>query len=132
MVVYAGFRLHLVKGGVLTLLLGFVMDCITGATSGFYALIYLTLFSFSFLIAPRIYAESAGFVAAMTLFCGLLEGLLIITFNYLIYGTHLLYDTLRIFIPQLIVVGVISPVLFKIFDKFGPIYGGYAGSAKRA
>jgi hypothetical protein len=130
-VIYAGFRFDIIKGAVLTVVMGFIMDCITGAISGFYTLIYFFLFSFSFLVSPRVYAESSGIIALMTFFSGLLEGLLIIILNYLIYGTHMFYDTFRFFIPQLIVVSAISPFLFKFFDKFGFFYGGYARSARR-
>ncbi len=130
-VIYAGFRLDILKGGALALMLGFILDCITGAISGFYTLIYFFIFSLSFLISPRIYAESPGFIVFSTLVCGVLEGLLIVAFNYLIYGTHLFYDTWRFFLPQLIVVSAISPFLFKFFDGLGIDYGGYARSAKR-
>jgi cell shape-determining protein MreD len=131
-VIYAGFRLDIIKGIVLTLILGFIMDCISGAISGFYTSIYFFLFSLSFLISPRIYAESPVSIAFTTLICGLLEGLLIVVLNYLLYGVNLLYDTFCFFFPQLIVVSAISPVLFKFFDRFGIFYGGYARSAKRA
>ena len=46
-VIYAGFRLGMIRGGVLTLMLGFIMDCITGVPSGFYILIYFAIFSLS-------------------------------------------------------------------------------------
>jgi hypothetical protein len=131
-VIYAGFRLDIIKGTVLTLILGFMMDCISGAISGFYTSIYFFLFSLTFLISPRIYAESSGSIIFTTLFCGLLEGLLIVAFNYLIYGMHLFYDTFHYFFPQLIVVSAISPLLFKFLDRFGIFYGGYSRSAKRA
>ena len=130
-VIYAAFRFDIMKGTLLTVILGFIIDCITGAISGFYTFIYFFLFSLAFLIAPRIYAESSGFIALMTFFSGLLEGLLIVIFNYLIYGTHMFYDSLRFFLPQLIVVSAISPFLFTFFDKTGIFYGGYARSARR-
>jgi hypothetical protein len=130
-VVYAGFRMELVKGGGLTLMLGFFLDCITGTISGFYTLIYFFLFSLSFLISPRIYAESPGVIAFATFICGLLEGLLVIIFNYLLYGTNLYYDIIHSFFPQLLVVSALSPVFFKILDKFGITYGGYAWPVKR-
>jgi rod shape-determining protein MreD len=130
-VIYAGFRLRLIKGSLLALLLGFIMDCITGAISGFYTLIYFSLFSIAFVVSPRIYAEGPGFIVFTTFVCGLLEGLLIVVFNYFIYGTHLFQDTFRFFFPQLIVISAVSPVFFKIFDRLGIYYGGYARSVKR-
>jgi rod shape-determining protein MreD len=132
LVVYAGFRLEMMKGGVLALMLGFMMDCITGAISGFYTLIYFLLFSMSFLISPRVYGESPGFVVFMTFAGGILEGILIVVLNYLIYGNHLFYDTFRFFLPQLIVASAVSPFLFKFFDRFGNLYGGNARSPRRA
>jgi len=130
-VVYAGFRMELVRGGALALMLGFLLDCFTGTVTGFYIMIYFILFSLSFMISPRIYAESAGFIVFATFIGGLIEGLLIITVNYLLYRTNIYYDLLWNFFPQLLIVSGISPVFFKIFDKFGMTYGGYAWPVRR-
>lgn len=130
LVVYTGFRLSIVRGSVLVLMLGFMMDCITGAISGFYMLIYFALFSLTFIISPRVYSESSGFIMAVTLACGILEGFLIVAFDYLLYRTDLLSDTLCFFFPQVIILSVISPFLFKFFDRFGMYHGGYARSAQ--
>lgn len=131
MILYAGFRLELIRGVVLALLLGFMLDCISGAFSGFYSLIYFILFSIAYMVAPRVYGESPGFIVMLTMVCGCLEGLLMIIFNLLIYGTHDFYSTYRFFLPQLIVVSIVSPVFFKFFDRFGLYHGGFARSAKR-
>ena len=130
-ILYAGFRLEIIRGVILALLLGFMMDCISGALSGVYSLIYFILFAIAYLIAPRVYGESSGFIILLTAISGLLEGLLMILFNLLIYGTHDFYSTYRFFLPQLIVVSVVSPIFFKFFDRFGLYHGGYARSAKR-
>jgi hypothetical protein len=129
--VYAGFRMDLVKGGGLALVLGFILDCLTGTISGFYTVIYFALFSLAFLISPRIYAESAGFIVLATFVCGLIEGFLIIAANYFLYRTDVHYDLLCYFFPQLLIVSGVSPLFFKIFDKFGSVYGGYAWPVRR-
>ncbi|MDD5168176.1 MAG: hypothetical protein PHN75_05120 [Syntrophales bacterium] len=129
-VVYAGFRLNILRGGILVLILGFIMDCIVGTISGFYTLIYFSLFSMIFLVSPRLYSESSSIVVIMTFISGILEGLLIVAFDYLIYGTHLFFDTFCFFFPQVIVLSFLSHFLFKFFDRFGMYHGGYARSAQ--
>jgi len=43
-VIYAGFRLDLIKGAALAFVFGFVFDCLVGSVTGLFTLIYLLLF----------------------------------------------------------------------------------------
>jgi rod shape-determining protein MreD len=130
-VLYMGFRLHLVRGATMALLLGFILDCITGSITGFFTLVYFALFILGYGISPRLYGESPGFIVVLTLAGGLLEAILVALLNYLVYGIHNIGDTFRLFLPQLVIVGAISPFAFKLLDRFGFYHGGYARPAER-
>ena len=50
-VIYAGFRLDLIRGTILAFILGFVFDCVAGSVLGLFTLIYVIVFLFSFFIS---------------------------------------------------------------------------------
>ncbi|MEA1936085.1 MAG: hypothetical protein U9M96_04605, partial [Thermodesulfobacteriota bacterium] len=57
LVVWAGFHLDVVKGGILSFVLGFFLDCITGSMTGLFMFIYVVIFSLSKIVSLRVYAE---------------------------------------------------------------------------
>lgn len=132
LVIYAGFHLKVIKGFILSFILGFFLDCIVGSISGLFTFIYTFLFFISKLVYPRIYPERKSFIVIFTLICALLEQLLVILFNELIYGVNLFQHILRIFLPQALVISILSPVFFNIFFRLEVLLnGGDARSIKR-
>ncbi|PIP05694.1 MAG: hypothetical protein CO012_02370 [Syntrophobacterales bacterium CG_4_8_14_3_um_filter_49_14] len=132
LVIYAGFHLKVIKGFILSFLLGFFLDCIAGSISGLFTFIYTFLFFISKFVYPRIYPEKKSFIVIFTLICALLEQLLVILFNELIYGVNLFQHILRIFLPQALVISVLSPVFFNIFFRLEVLLnGGDARSIRR-
>ena len=131
LVIYAGLRMEVLRGSFLVLLLGLMMDCITGAGSGFYALVYALIFLVVYLLSLQVYAESTPFLIFLTLCCGLGEGMLLLILNRMIYGTHIFFDLARYFLPQLLLVSALSPFLFKLFHRIGWLHDGYVRSFER-
>lgn len=131
LVIYAGLRMEVIRGSFLVLLLGLMMDCITGAASGFYALVYAAVFLMVYLLSLQVYAESMLFLIFLTFCCGLTEGLLLLILNRIISGTNIFFDLVRYFLPQLLLVSAISPFLFKFFHRIGWLHDGYVRSFER-
>ncbi|MFA6411963.1 MAG: hypothetical protein WCW53_04645 [Syntrophales bacterium] len=129
MVIYGGLRMSVLKGSILSLILGLMMDCITGVSSGFYALIYTAIFLMVYLVSLHVYAKSTPFVALFTLCCGFIEGIWLLVLNQIIYGTNIFSDLVLYFIPQLVIVSLISPFLFKFFHRIGWLHDGYVRSS---
>ena len=117
LVLCAGFNLSWVKGGILSLLIGFLLDCFMGSTSGLFALIYLTMFLLAKFVSPRVYAEKMPFMMAFVGLCSLVEGMLIIVFYRLAFGLDKLPHTWDIFLPQAIIVGVLAPLFFSLMRR---------------
>lgn len=125
LVVYAGFHLKVIKGFILSFLLGFFLDCIAGQISGLFTFIYTFLFFISLLVYHRVYPKRRLlFIMLFTLMCVLLEQLLVILFNELIYGVNLLPHILRTFLPQALVLSIISPAFFNILSRFEVLLNG--------
>lgn len=132
LVIYAGFHLKVIKGFILSFILGFFLDCIVGLIPGLFTFIYTFIFFISKLVYPRIYPERKSFLVIFTLICALLEQLLVILFNELIYGVNLFQHILRIFLPQALVISILSPIFFNIFFRLEVLLnGGDAKSFKR-
>lgn len=117
LVVYAGLHLDVIKGGILAFVLGFFLDCITGSMTGFFILIYVIIFFFSKIVSSRVYPEGIAFIMGFTFICVFSKGIITILIYYFIYNVDLSHNVLRVFLPQALVAGVFSPVLFPIFDR---------------
>jgi len=115
-VIYAGFHLDALRGGLLAFMLGFFLDCLTSAIFGLYTFLYIVIFYFSMMVADKVYAEKPLFIASFTGLCMLLEGLAIVLLYRFLLGADIFYAIPRIFIPQAVVLGLLSPLLFRFFQ----------------
>jgi len=117
-VIYAGFHLDALRGGILSLLLGFFMDCLTSGIFGLYMFLYILVFCLSMIVEGKVYTGKPVLIASFTGFCMLLEGLLIVLLYRFVFGANILYAILKIFIPQAVVLGILSPLIFGLFQRF--------------
>ena len=117
-VIYAGFHLDALRGGILSLMLGFFLDCLTSALFGLYIFMYCFIFYLSMLVAGRIYAGNPALIASFTACCTILEGLVIVLLYRFLFGADIFAALLKIFLPQAIVLGILSPLVFRFFDRF--------------
>jgi len=116
-VIYAGFHLDALRGSVVSLLLGFFLDCLTSTIFGIYMFLYVFIFFLSTIVAEKIYAEKQTLIASFTGFCTLLEGLAIVLLYWFVFGADILYAIPKIFIPQAVVVGILSPLFFGLLKR---------------
>lgn len=124
LVVYAGFYMDITKGGILSFLLGFFLDCITGSASGLYAFVYVMIFLLCRVVSMRVYIGGFIFIMGFTFICAFSEGLAIILIYKFFFGVDMFYDVSRVFLPQALVIGVLSPALFTIFGRFEVLLDG--------
>jgi cell shape-determining protein MreD len=117
LVIYAGFRLDVVKGGVTSFLLGFFLDCIAGSASGFHVFIYVSIFIVSMIASNKISLDKASLIMSFTLMCALLKGVIIACLYPLIYRTDIFVHASKIYIAQTLIVILISPIFFHIFYR---------------
>ena len=117
-VIYAGFHLDALRGGILSLILGFFLDCLTSAIFGLYMFLYILIFYLSMIVEGKVYAGKPVLIASFTGLCTLLEGLVIVLLYRFVFGADILYAILKIFIPQDFVVGILSPLILGLFQRF--------------
>jgi rod shape-determining protein MreD len=117
-VIYAGFHLDALRGGILALVLGFFLDCLTSAIFGLYMFLYCLIFYISMIVARRVYAGNPVLIASFTGICTILEGMVIVLLYRLLFGADILAAIPRIFIPQAIVLALLSPLVFRLFHRF--------------
>jgi len=117
-VVYLGFHLDALRGGLLSLLLGFFLDCLTSAIFGLYMFLYVLIFFISYHVGGKIYAGKPAMIASFTALCTILEGLVIVLFYRFVFGADILDAIPKIFIPQAVVVGCLSPLFFILLQRF--------------
>lgn len=123
-VIYAGFRLDLVKGIVLACMMGFVFDCLSGVTLGLFTLIYLLIYLFAFFISLRIASEKPYLIALFSLICSLLESLTLVLLYSFAFNFNLLNNMLLVFVPQALLISVLSVGFFYAMRKAeGLMYG---------
>lgn len=133
LVVYAGFRMGILNGALLSFALGFFLDCMIGSISGMYAFLYVCIFFASVVVSARVYAEQIGLIMAFTFLCAIFEGLMIVFFYKIIYDINMFHNILPVFLPQALAVGVVSPVFFRLFHLFeGLFHEGNPQQAQRS
>jgi len=115
-VIFSGFHHRLLQGALLSLLLGFFLDCLTSPIFGLHIFLYLLIFFLARIAAERVYGEKPMLVAALTVFCGLLEGLLIVLLYHWLLGANILSSMPRFFIPKAVLTGFLSPFIFAILQ----------------
>jgi rod shape-determining protein MreD len=132
-VMYLGLRLKPITGGILSLLIGYYMDCITGSLSGLHAFTYVGLFFIAKLFFSRMQAGRMTFVALFCFMSILLEGFIVLVFYNILYGFDIWHNMLLVTLPRAVVGGLVSPVLFKIFNVVEIFLGyGNTGPFERA
>ena len=70
------------------------------------------------IVEGKVYTGKPVLIASFTGFCMLLEGLLIVLLYRFVFGANILYAILKIFIPQAVVLGILSPLIFGLFQRF--------------
>jgi rod shape-determining protein MreD len=132
-IVYAGLRIKPLPGGLFSLLVGYFMDCVTGSLSGLHAFTYVVVFFIAKMYFFRIHADRMTFIAFFCFSAILLEGLIILIFYKILYNFNIGDNIIFFTLPQAIVGGVLSPVIFKIFHVVEAALGyGNAGPFERA
>lgn len=111
--IYAGFRLSLVKGLMLAAMTGFILDCVSGAPLGLFTLIYLLIFSLSFFVSPRMASGKFYLIALFSFFCCMMESLIVMTIYRLALGHEMPDHALLIFIPQALLLSVVAVGFFS-------------------
>jgi len=124
LVIYAGFRMKMLPGAFLSFLLGFFLDCMMGSISGLFALIYVCIFFISVSVSLRVYAEQIRLIMIFSFLCAILEGLMVVLFYKIVYDIIMFDDIFRVFLPQALVVGALSPLFFKLFNFFEVVFRG--------
>lgn len=115
--IYAGFRMDLMRGATLSLLMGFFIDCLTGALTGLYMFVYASVFFLSYALSARIYVKRTAMIVAYAVFCTLLEGWLLSRLMGMVKGVYP-ENIQRIFLFQALVLGALSPAFFSVFERF--------------
>ncbi len=124
LVVYAGFYLNIIKGGAMSFILGFYLDCVTGSIPGLFTFIYVAIFFLSRVVSLRVYMEGLTFIMVFTFTCAFSEGIATILIYEFFLGVDMFHNILRVFLPQALVIGVLSPALFAIFSRFEVLLNG--------
>jgi len=123
LVVYAAFRLDVVKGAFLALFLGFLHDSIGGFIAGVYMVSYLTVFVVSKTVSPHVHLNKLGFIVGYLSLCMLFQGCFVFFIYHVVAGIDLPASLfIHVFVPQAVVAGVIAPLFFMLLDRYGGIF----------
>jgi rod shape-determining protein MreD len=124
LVIYAGFYGDFVKGGMLSLVLGFVLDSLTNVMPGFFVFFYMTIFFVSVLISTKVFPESMFFVAGFCFGATFAEGIFVTAASWLFYGNDVSNVIFSLYLPQSIVLGALSPAFFMAFNRVEALLDG--------
>jgi len=130
--IYAGFRLDLIKGLILAFILGFVYDCLSGSVLGLFTFIYMVIFLCSFFIFIMFSTEKLYFIALFSFICSFLEEILVILFYNLAYGLDIVKITPLMGFPRAVLISLFAVLFFYLLHRTeGFLYGNEFQSAQR-
>ena len=120
LILYLGLSYPPISGGILAFLMAFLMDLFSGNSFGLYTLSRTFLFYVAQFLKDRVYMDDFSsqffFVFIFTLFEGLLILLLLNALNPGPIGPlYSLFFTF--FLPQSFFTGLVTPILFYLFNK---------------
>lgn len=117
LVIYAGLRASIPKGGLLALALGFCLDSLVGTIPHFYLTMYMLMFAMAKILSLRMYAEHTIVVMLVTALASLCEGcVMVLVFRY-VYGSDMGLGVVLPVLVQALILGGISPLLFSLFER---------------
>jgi rod shape-determining protein MreD len=114
--IFAGLWLKPVRGVILSFLLGFFLDCTVGPIWGLNMFLYVFFFYAALIVSDKINKENKGMLSLFTGVCLFMQGLLKIIFHWLLLDVDISYAIYRIFLPQAVLVGIVSPFIYNIFN----------------
>lgn len=118
LVIYAGFHLNITRGGALALIVGFFYDSMASIIPGIFVFIYILVFFIAKVTSDKVRAEDTVFIMGFTFMCALLEGGIIFFIYKALLDINLSYMLfINVFLPQALIVSVISPVFFPLFHR---------------
>ena len=117
-VVFSGLNMGILRGGLLTLWVGFLVSILTGFVTSLFMCVYLIIFSLSRLVSIRILSGTSLFIVCFTTLCAVIEGILLVVINrYSYLGVENVDTALWALLPQIPVLGIISPFFFRGFKR---------------
>lgn len=132
LVIYAGFRLDVIRGGMISFLLGFFLDCVTGSLSGFHTFLYVFIYMISAIASLRMSLDKASFMMTFTFLCAVLKSVLMTILYPLIFRMDISSQVLKTYLPQTLLIVLISPIVFHGFNRIETLLnGGYAKHSER-
>jgi rod shape-determining protein MreD len=120
MVLFLGFSYPTVLGGLLAFSLGYLADLFSGNSLGLYTFTRPLIFFVAQLFRSHFYWEGFSFQFLFVFVFALLEGVLLLALISSLNPTpfHNLYSSVIVdLVPQSIVTGLITPILFPLFNK---------------
>ena len=116
-VIYAGFRNELMRGCLISLILGVFLDCFMGSVSGLFGLIYIVTFFITKFFSRNIFAERVSFLMVYISFCVLFEGMIVTAFYKFAYDVNKFHHLWDVFFPQTVLLALLGPFFFKLLCK---------------
>lgn len=117
LVIYAGFRMNVVRGGILSYLLGFFYDTLVGTVPGMHGLLYVLIFAFSLFASREINVNATAILMLYVFTCAIIKGVIVLAYSGLVTEVVLWNDIWFTYLPQGAILAVISPLLFRLFCR---------------
>jgi len=121
-VVYAGFYIGGIRGVFLSFLLGFFLDCIVSPVFGLNMFLYVLFFYISVLSSARINKENKWLFSMFSGAALFVQGLFKAFFFWLILDVDMVRAIPTVFLPQAVVTGILSPIIYNVFHYLEVLY----------
>jgi rod shape-determining protein MreD len=122
LIVYIACQGDILRGAVVVLLLGLLMDVFSGIYLGLYPVIYLLVFAFIKGIASQIAINEFAYQVPLAVISYLLVGTMMFVFSYFLGPDALPQWPWGAVLLQLLILAVIGTPVFAFFDAIMKLY----------
>lgn len=121
-VIYAGFYINSIRGAFLAFLLGFFLDCFVSPVFGLNMFLYALFFYASVLSSARINKENKWLLSLFSGASLFVQGVFKAFFFWLILDVDIFRAIPTVFLPQAVVTGILSPVIYNVFHTLEVLF----------
>jgi hypothetical protein len=88
------------------------------------------MFFITMQVAPRVYKSKITFIMVFTLVCAVIKMLILVLIYQFIFGANVIVAGLTIYLPQAVILSLLSPAFFTLCQRFEEwFHGGVHRSA---
>ncbi|OGQ34118.1 MAG: rod shape-determining protein MreD [Deltaproteobacteria bacterium RIFCSPHIGHO2_12_FULL_43_9] len=123
-IVYLSFHRYLVEGALLSLIIGWFVESLSGAPHGMIMTVYLWIFLIAKMVGIAVFLTRTVGTLLVVFLMSLLQNLLVWGITYLFFPANISFEAVAgEWIPTVVLQLIITPLVFGLFSSLDKLFG---------